>query len=57
MVTSHDQPMARILPRSVPAELISDPTRPVTDLLKLKGVKRRRSVTSVENLLSDRRCR
>lgn len=57
VVTSHRHPVARILPSSTPANQILKPTRPVKDLLKLKGVKRRHSVSAVETLLSDRKGR
>jgi prevent-host-death family protein len=57
VVTSHRHPVARILPPTTPATLISEPTRPVADVLKLKGVKRRRSVSAVNVLLKDRRGR
>ena len=57
VVTSHRHPVARILPSSSPTAQISEPTRPVKDLMKLKGVKRRRSVSAVQTLLGDRRRR
>jgi len=57
VVTSHRHPVARILPSDAPTVRILEPTRPVKDLLKIKGVKRRRSVSAVETLLSDRRRR
>ena len=57
VVTSHRHPVARILPCDAPTARILEPTRPVKDLLKIKGVKRRRSVSAVESLLSDRRRR
>lgn len=57
VVTSHRHPVARILPCEAPTVRILEPTRPVKDLLKIKGVKRRRSVSAVETLLSDRRRR
>ncbi|MBM2806711.1 MAG: Antitoxin [Deltaproteobacteria bacterium] len=57
VVTSHRHPVARILPSDAPTVRILEPTRQVKDLLKIKGVKRRRSVSAVETLLSDRRRR
>ena len=57
VVTSHRHPVARILPSSAPTARIMEPTRPVKDLLKVKGVKRRRSVSAVDMLLADRRRR
>jgi prevent-host-death family protein len=57
VVTSHRHPVARILPSDAPTAGILEPIRPVKDLLKIKGVKRRRSVSAVETLLSDRRRR
>lgn len=57
VVTSHRHPVARILPSDAPTTRILEPSRPVKDLLKIKGVKRRRSVAAVETLLSDRRRR
>jgi len=57
VVTSHRHPVARILPSEAPTGLILEPSRPVKELLKIKGVKRRRSVSAVETLLSDRRRR
>jgi len=57
VVTSHRHLVARIVPSDAPTARILEPTRPVKDLLKIKGVKRRRSVSAVETLLSDRRRR
>lgn len=54
VVTSHGHPVARILPTSAPTARIMEPTRPVKDLLKIKGVKRRRSLSAVDTLLADR---
>lgn len=56
-VTSHRHPVARILPSSTPAAQIIEPTRPVKDVLKIKGIQRRRSVSGVEMLIADRRRR
>ena len=57
VVTSHRHPVARILPSAAPRGRIIEPTRPVKNLLKIKGVKRRRSVSAVDTLLNDRRRR
>jgi prevent-host-death family protein len=57
VVTSHRHPVARILPSDAPTARLLEPSRPVKDLLKIKGVKRKRSVSAVEGLLSDRRRR
>ncbi len=57
MVTSHRHQVARILPASAPNSQPVEPTRDVKDLLKLKGVKPRRSVPAVKTLLEDRRRR
>lgn len=57
VVTSHGHPVARILPAAAPTARIIEPTRPVKDLLKIKGVKRRGSVSALDTLLSDRRYR
>ena len=57
VVKSHRHPVARILRTDTPTVRIVEPSRPVKDLLKIKGVKRRRSVSAVETLLSDRRRR
>ena len=57
VVTSHRHPVARILPSEAPTVQILEPRRPVKDLLKIKGIKRRRAVSAVETLFSDRRRR
>ena len=57
VVTSRGYPVARILPAVAPATRIIESTRPVKDLLKIKGVKRRGSVSALDTLLSDRRRR
>ena len=57
VVTSHRHPVARISPVSKPSAQIAAPTRPVKDLHKLKGVKRKRSIAGVSVLLQDRRRR
>ena len=57
VVTSRGYPVARILPAAAPTTRIIEPTRPVKDLLKIKGVKRRGSVSALDALLSDRRRR
>ena len=57
VVTSHRHTVARILPFTTLTAQIIEPTRPVKDLRKIKGVKRRRSVSAVDSLLADRRRR
>ena len=57
VVTSHRHRVARILPATAPSAEIVEPTRPVKDLRKIKGIKRRRSVSGVKSLLDDRRRR
>ena len=57
MVTSHRHRVARILPASTPHSQPVEPTRDAKDVLKLKGVKRRRSVSAVKTLLEDRQRR
>jgi len=57
VVTSHRHRVARILPVSAPDSQPREPSRPVRDLSKLKGVKPRRSVSAVRTLLEDRQRR
>lgn len=57
VVTSHRHRVARILPVSAPAAQPKEPSRSVKDLLKLKGIKPKRSVSAVRILLEDRRRR
>ncbi len=57
MVTSHQHRVARILPVYAPNSQPVGPTRDVKDVLKLKGVKPRRSVSAVRTLLEDRQRR
>jgi antitoxin (DNA-binding transcriptional repressor) of toxin-antitoxin stability system len=57
IVTSHRHQVARILPVTAPTAEIVEPTRPVKDLRKLKGIKPRRSLSGVKSLLADRRRR
>lgn len=57
VVTSHRHKVARILPASISAAEIIEPSRPVKDLQKIKGVKLKRSVSGVRILLNDRRRR
>lgn len=56
-VTSHRNPVARIMPTGTPSDHIIPATRPVKDLLKVKGVQRRLSVSAVDMLIADRRRR
>jgi len=57
VVTSHRHRVARILPPSAPDVQVSEPVRPVKDLRKIKGIRPRRSVSSVNLLLEERRRR
>lgn len=57
VVTSHRHRVARILPASAPDSQPIEPTRPVKDLRKLKGIKPRRSVSAVKMLFEDRQRR
>lgn len=57
VVTSHRHPVARILPPSTPSAEVTKPSRPVKDLKKVTGIKRRRSMSAVQRLLDDRRRR
>ncbi len=57
VVTSHRHRVARILPVSVPDAQPKEPSRSVKDLLKLKGIKPRRSISAVRTLLEDRQRR
>ena len=57
IVTSHRHPVARLSPTSTPNAQIVEPTRPVKDVLKIKGVHRRRSSSAVDMLIADRRRR
>ena len=54
IVTSHRHQVARILPVTAPSAEIIEPTRPVKDLRKIKGVKLRRTVSGVKSLVGDR---
>jgi antitoxin (DNA-binding transcriptional repressor) of toxin-antitoxin stability system len=57
VVTSHRHRVARILPVSAPSAEIVEPTRPVKDLEKVRGITPRRSSSGVKSLLDDRRRR
>ena len=57
LVTSHQIRVARISPVASPTGAVIPPVRPVKDLLKLKGVRTRRSTTAVAALINDRRHR
>ena len=57
VVTSHRHQVARILPVTAPSAEIVEPTRPVKDLKKIRGIKSRRSLSGVKTLLDDRRRR
>lgn len=57
VITSYRQKVARMLPITAPAAEPEAPARPVADLLKVKGVRRRRNISAVEFLMEDRRSR
>ena len=57
VVTSHRHQVARILPVTANSAEIIEPTRPIKDLRKIKGVKLRRTVSGVKSLMDDRRRR
>lgn len=57
IVTSHRHRVARIVPVTAPSAEIIEPTRPVKNLHKIKGVKLKRSASGVRSLLDDRRRR
>jgi antitoxin (DNA-binding transcriptional repressor) of toxin-antitoxin stability system len=57
VVTSHRHRVARILPVTAPSAEIVEPTRPVKDLKKIRGITPRRSSSGVKALLDDRRRR
>jgi len=57
VVTSHKRPVARIVPVLSPVERPKEPSRPVSDLRQLKGIKSRKSASAVRELLKDRRSR
>jgi prevent-host-death family protein len=57
VVTSHGHRVARIVPVTAPSAEILEPTRPVKDLHKIKGIKLKRSASGVNSLLEDRRRR
>jgi prevent-host-death family protein len=57
VVTSHRHRVARILPVTAALTEIVQPTRPVKDLRRIKGIKSRRSVSGVKSLLDERRRR
>jgi prevent-host-death family protein len=57
VVTSHRHRVARILPPTAPDARVAEPSRPVKDVAKIRGIKPRRSISGVETLLADRRRR
>jgi prevent-host-death family protein len=57
VVTSHRHRVARIVPATAPSAEIVEPTRPVKDLRKIKGIKLKRLASGVKSLLDDRRRR
>lgn len=56
VVTAHKRQVARILPVSESSLVLQGPARPVSDLRKLKGVKKK-SVSAVRLLIEDRESR
>ena len=54
-MTSHRHRIARIVPPSAPAAQVVEPSRPVKDLRKIKGLKPQRALSGVKTLLEDRR--
>jgi len=57
VVTSHRHRVARILPASSPVVPLIEPSLPLKNLKKVKGIKARRSGSAVAALLEDRRPR
>lgn len=57
VVTSHKQPVARIVPVRSLVQPPKEPSRPVSDLRHIKGIKRRKTASAVRELLRDRRSR
>jgi antitoxin (DNA-binding transcriptional repressor) of toxin-antitoxin stability system len=57
LVTSHRHRVARILPAAAPDAQVTEPSRPVKDLKKIKGIKPRHLVSAAKRLLEDRRRR
>jgi antitoxin (DNA-binding transcriptional repressor) of toxin-antitoxin stability system len=57
VVTSHRHRVARILPVTAPSAEIVEPTRPVKDLKKIRGIMPGRTSSGVKALLDDRRRR
>jgi prevent-host-death family protein len=57
VVTSHRHRVARIVPPSTPDAQLSEPSRTVGDLKKIKGIRTRRSISAVKALLEERRRR
>jgi prevent-host-death family protein len=57
VVTSRRHEVARILPPSTSDAQVTEPSRPVEDLSKIKGIKSRRSISGVRALSEDRRRR
>ena len=57
VVTSHREKVARILPLEDQKLRLRPPSRPVADLRRVKGLRARRSVSAVEELIRERRSR
>ena len=54
MVTSHRRPVARLVPENGTGLAIRPPTRPVSALANIRGVKLRKPFSAVQALLDDR---
>jgi prevent-host-death family protein len=57
VVTSHRHPVARILPSNRSTPNIIEPSRPMKDISKIKGLRRHLSASAVDLLIADRRRR
>ena len=56
-VTSHRRRIARLVPDNGTDLAIRPPTRPVSDLARIRGVKLRKPFSAVQSLLEDRQRR
>jgi antitoxin (DNA-binding transcriptional repressor) of toxin-antitoxin stability system len=57
VITAYRQKVARILPMTASTAEPDPAVRPVADLLKVKGIRRRQNISGVEALMEDRRTR
>lgn len=57
VVTSHRHEVARMVPTTASTCATKPPSRPVTELRKLKGVRPQQPISAVDTLLNDRRRR